>query len=507
MQEAKNKNFLNSIKEIFWPIELHENKKFIPMALMLACILFNYSTLRSIKDGLIVTSVGAEAISFLKLYAVLPSSIILMVIYAKLSNIMSQRKVFYMVVSLFIGYFALFALVLYPNSDMFHPSSETIDALADAYPNAQWFIRILGKWTYASFYISAEMWGSMMLSLLFWQFANQITKTNEAKRFYSMFGLIANASLLLIAPIGEAFSIEVNGELQVQTVPMVFIIIFNSFLVLFLYSWVNRYVLTDPILYSPGQLTGPKKKKPKLSLVDSFKMIFTSKYLGLIAILVIAYGISINLVEGVWKSKVKELYPTVGAYTAYMFNFQTIQGYAAIFFMLIGSNILRKVSWRSAATFTPVMILFTGLAFFFLINYENEIGLQIAVFFGTGPLAMIVAFGLIQNVLSKATKYSLFDSTKEMSYIPLDEEMRTKGKAAVDVVGGRLGKSGGGFIQSSIFIIVPSYSFAEATPILASIFFVIVVLWLVAVRALGNEYQQKLAENEAAEMAKKASIA
>ncbi len=163
MENSEKKNFLSELRRIFWPIEWNENKKFIPMALMMACILFNYATLRSVKDGLVVTNIGPEAISFLKLYVVLPSAILLMILYAKLCNIMSQRKVFYTVATFFIGYFALFALA--------------------SYPNAQWFIRIIGKWTYASFYVAAEMWGSMMLTLLFWQFANQITKTNEAKRF------------------------------------------------------------------------------------------------------------------------------------------------------------------------------------------------------------------------------------------------------------------------------------------------------------------------------------
>jgi AAA family ATP:ADP antiporter len=259
---------------------------------------------------------------------------------------------------------------------------------------------------------------------------------------------------------------------------------------------MNNNVLTDPLLYDSSKIGIQKKKKAKLGLADSFHMIVTSKYLGLIVILVIAYGVSINLVEGIWKSKIKELYPSAGAYTAYMFNFQTMQGYAAICFMLIGSNILRRVSWSTAATFTPTMILCTGLAFFSFIIYENTLGLELAAFLGTGPLVLIVGIGMAQNVLSKATKYSLFDSTKEMAYIPLDHEMKTKGKAAVDVIGGRFGKSGGGLIQSSIFILMPSYTFAEATPFFAGIFFVIVVLWIFAVRALGKEYNKKLLEHK-----------
>jgi AAA family ATP:ADP antiporter len=95
---------------------------------------------------------------------------------------------------------------------------------------------------------------------------------------------------------------------------------------------------------------------------------------------------------------------------------------------------------------------------------------------------------MIQNISTKAVKYSLFDATKNMAYIPLDKDLRTKGQAAVEVIGGRFGKSGGGIIQSTFFILIPTLTFQEATPYFASIFFVIVILWIYAVRALNKEY-------------------
>lgn len=499
MEKSEKTGFGAELRKVFWPIEWHENKKFIPMALMMACILFNYATLRSVKDGLVVTNVGPEVISFLKTYVVLPSAVLMMIIYAKLCNVMSQQKVFYTITSFFIAYFAFFTFVLYPNPEVFHPSASTIEALAAEYPAFQWFIRIIGSWSYASFYTMAEMWGSLMLSLLFWQFANQITKTTEAKRFYSMFGMLGNIALPLVA---VTFYYLLNDEVQivpqeVKLIPVLCVTLVSGVMILFLYYWINANVLTDPALYDPSA-TGGKKKKAKLTLGESFKMIFTSKYLGLVVTLILCYGISINLVEGVWKAKIKELYPTAEAYTSYMGMFQAYQGVAAILFMIVGSNILRRVSWSTAAIFTPVMIFITGIAFFSFIVFNDTIGLQVAAFFGTGPLAMAVTVGMAQNVLSKATKYSLFDSTKEMSYIPLDDEMKTKGKAAVDVIGGRFGKSGGGIIQSTFFIMFPAYSFTEATPYFAVVFFAIVILWIIAVRALGVEYNAKLAENEAA---------
>jgi len=495
--------YISELRRVVWPIEWHENKKFLPMAAMMFCILFDYSVLRSIKDGFVITNIGAEAISFLKTYLVLPSAVIMMIIYAKLCNVMNQQKVFYTVIGFFTVFLTVFAFLLYPYPDLVHPNPEVIERLALEYPNFKWFIRIYGQWSFAVFYAMAELYGSMMLSLLFWQFANQITKTGEAKRFYSMFGLLGNFALPITA-IAITYTLSTNVDMSSDDVkivvegqsfaPLLSLTIFSNIIVMFLYAWINRNVLTDPNLYDMSSKAA-KKSKVKLSLKDSFKMIFTSKYLGLLVTLVLAYGISINLVEGVWKAKLKELYPTQEALTMFMGKFQAYQGVAAILFMLVGSNILRRVSWATAAIFTPLMIFITGTAFFSFLIFDQTIGLYFTAFFGTGPMALAAIIGTAQNVLSKATKYSLFDSTKEMAYIPLDDEMKSKGKAAVDVIGGRFGKAGGGIIQSTFFLLLPAYTFAEATPYFASIFFVIVILWLYAVKALSKEYQNQIKDH------------
>lgn len=57
--------------------------------------------------------------------------------------------------------------------------------------------------------------------------------------------------------------------------------------------------------------------------------------------------------------------------------------------MLIGSNILRRVTWTVAALLTPFMIVVTGLGFFGFIVFEDQLSF-VAVFFGTGPLALAV---------------------------------------------------------------------------------------------------------------------
>ena len=88
----------------------------------------------------------------------------------------------------------------------------------------------------------------------------------------------------------------------------------------------------------------------------------------------------------------------------------------------------------------------------------------------------------------------MFDPTKEMAYIPLDDEYKSKGKAAVDVIGGRLGKAGGGFVASNLMFITAG-STIDVAPYLSIGVVVMVFCWIIAVKKLHVLYQEKLSEN------------
>ena len=493
--------FINSL----FPIKKEEFKQFMPMALMMMFILFNYNVLRSMKDSLVVPGIGAEAISFIKLYCVVPIAIVVMVIYAKLTSVMNQKKIFYTACTFFLSFFLLFAFVLYPYRDFFHPDPAAVAALSDKKLNVlfmtfdlahlKWFLKIYGKWLYALFYVLAELWGSLMLSLLFWQFANHITKTENAKRFYPMYGFVGNIGLVMAGALIKTFSGAKVATASADATMITALLLSASAAVLatmYLYKIINLEIEKHPDEFSGGK---KKKKKPSLSLIDGFKVIFSSKYLGFVAILVLSYGISINLVEGPWKAKVRELYPEVNTYMHFMGTLTTLTGVSSMIMMLVGAHILPRITWFSGAIFTPLILFVSGLGFFVFVVFDKAIHSYIdLVLFD--PLWLAVIFGLILNALSKATKYSFFDPTKEMSYIPLDNELKTKGKAAVDIVGARVAKSFGALIPSTLFMVFPESNFITITPYLMVIFIVISLMWLVDVKFLSVEYEKRIVENK-----------
>ncbi|XP_020099269.1 ADP,ATP carrier protein 1, chloroplastic-like [Ananas comosus] len=478
-------------KPKFLGVEVMTLKKIIPLGIMFFCILFNYTILRDTKDVLVVTAKGssAEIIPFLKTWVNLPMAIGFMLLYTKLSNVLSKEALFYTVIFPFIAFFGAFAFVLYPLRDVIHPTALADRLVATLGPSFLGPVAILRIWSFCLFYVMAELWGSVVISVLFWGFANQITTVEEAKEFYPLFGLGANIALIFsgrtvkyfsnlrknLGPGVDGWAISLKG--------MMSIVVILGLVISGIYWGVNKFVLSDPSL--PKSDRKKKKEKPKLGMKESLKVLLSSRYVRDLATLVVAYGISINLVEVTWKSKLKAQFPSPNEYSSFMGDFSTATGIATFTMMLLGRVILRKFGWGVAAMITPTVLLLTGVGFFSLLLFGEPLTPMLASL-GMTPLLAAVYVGALQNIFSKSAKYSLFDPCKEMAYIPLDEDMKVKGKAAIDVVCNPLGKSGGALIQQ--FMILTFGSLANSTPYLGGILLVIVLAWLGAARSLDTQF-------------------
>jgi len=221
-----------------------------------------------------------------------------------------------------------------------------------------------------------------------------------------------------------------------------------------------------------------------------------SKYLLCIAVLVIAFNLAINMVEIIWKDQIFQLYPTPNEFNAYMGKVLTATGIlSTIIGLFICGNLIRRLGWTLSAMIPPIALLISGVCFFGIMLFkEHSALLSWTAAIGLTPLAIGVLFGTIQNVLSRSCKYTLFDVTKEISFIPLNSESKLKGKAAIDGVGSRLGKSGGSIVHSGLLMFFGSISLS--TPFVGVFLLFVVFGWLIAAKSLGRQFNKLTSQDE-----------
>ncbi len=489
---ARDKGGFSPLRAYFWPIHAHELRKFLPLLAMAFFIGFNYNILRNMKDALLVTAEhsGAEVIPFIKVWGILPGALLLTFIYSRLNNRMKRDQVFLTMILIFLGFFALFTFCIYPLQHILHPH-KTADFLQAYLPTGfKGLIAMFRYWTFSSFYIMSELWSSTVLSMLFWGFANEVTRLPEAKRFYGLIAIGLNVAAITSGQVSYFLCSGLSHQLSFTENPwhqsvilLTVVVLISGVAIIGIFRYMTKAVL--PHEDHSGH-SGCRKETIKMSMRENFAILGRSKYLLSIAIIVLAYNLAINLVEVIWKDQVRQLYPDPNNFNGYMSQITTITGIISFFTsLLISGQLIRRFGWTVGALITPIILLVSCSAFFFFF-FGQESMAGILAMLGTSPLALVVFFGSMQNCISRASKFTLFDSTKEMAFIPLSISEKLKGKAAIDGVGSRLGKSGGSIIHQSLLVIFSSI--AASAHIVAALLFLAIFFWIGAALSLGKQF-------------------
>ena len=468
------------------------------MLLIYSLIVFNYSLLKTTKDALIVTAhhSGAATLPFIKVWAIFPMALLSTLIFTRLSNKYSKEKVFNIMMSFFLIFFFFFAFVLYPYKEILHPHL-LADKLQTILPEGcMGLIAVFRNWTFTLYYVMCELWGTMIMTVLFFGFTNAVTSVKEAGRFYAILGLGANIATLIAGQAGVILSgtylysfLNLNIDrwtFSLRTIT--FIIIVAGIIILLLYRQLTNTLAES--LSDSDKEKSKKEKPPKMGIRKNFSYLAQSKYLICIALLVLSFNISLTMIEVVWKDQVQQLYPYPADYSAYMGRVMTYIGtLSTIFSIFVCGQVVRKFGWTKAAYITPVVLLISGSLFFlFYLGQSSETALAIAGALGTSPLIIITFLGSFQNCFSRASKFTFFDVTKEMAFIPLSSECKLKGKAAIDGIGSRLGKSGASIVHQGLLMFFGTI--AISAPYVAFIIILIFFGWLFAVKSLGQQFNE-----------------
>ena len=471
-------------------------RKLIPLGIVFFASSFNLTLLQNIRDALIVTSSGAEVLPFLSSFCVLPASIVFFVYYSSLLAHIPPRRVYYAAVGTLVSLYALFAFVLYP----IHPSLHLYaagDALRSALPaGLHGLATLVQNWTFSLFFCFAEIWGSVCISVLFWGLANDVCTVDDAKTIYPLMGIAANVGLVASGSFmkwaGTIFNAtgDIQGLLQMYVLSMI-----GLTGVMFATKFGIDQLFLGPMSAEDAAEAAEarklkqleKKNKPKPTMSERFALLTDSIKIRNLALLVMSYSVAHRLFEFSWKGQLRNLYPTLIEYQSVLANVSIYTGYATIAMMVMGRFVFDYFGWGFAALATPLVMLLSG-GFFFASSLAPRLTEVVPMLAGLDPAWLLTAgalAGCVTQVFARSAKFSLFDPAKEMVYIEMSKEEKGRGKAAVDLVGAQVGKSGGAWITQALLLMTGTLS--QSLPFVMAAFTGIIVVWIRSARTLETE--------------------
>ncbi len=456
---------------------------------IVSLINLNYSLLRNLRNVLVVncTQVGAELIAPIQLWALLPCTFFMVFAISLFMRRFAQAKVFVIVTSLFLFYFALHAFVIFPHrvflEKFFHFTS-----LAKYLPSLS---VLLENWTAGVYYVAAELWKVAILSVLFFGFLNRRVSFEEAKGLYSpillggsLGGMIAGPVTVFCAKIHfgifKAFAVD---EWHCTVIMSTLVIVLVGALTIYLFTTLKRK--TDRAIPAPIE----SSLKTKMSLFESLKTFLSSKYLMSLGIIVIADYVAYFLFEIFFLDLLKKQFPDPNA----CFHYNGQLTFWTSLLTLISATILtpillKKKTWKAAALVTPSVIGLSIAFFATIIFQEKPFIVDFCHKFGITPLKLAILIGSVQFCTCRAIKNTLFDACKELAFIPLSEELQSKGKLIVDGLASRTGYWMGAGINQSLLSFFGT--FQAGMPAAAIISMAAITLSINSVLTISKEVQK-----------------
>ncbi|UYM18028.1 NTP/NDP exchange transporter [Endozoicomonas euniceicola] len=465
---------------------LQRHSLFISHAFMMFLCVINFDILRNLKESLLITRMGAEIIPFIKLWVVTPSAFLFVFCYSFLANRLSRQHLFVFTIVPFLVWMPLFSLYLYPNLTELAPSS-FCQTLYSYLPDSLILIGgLLEHWPLTLLFACAELWSTGVICTLLWSTVNDASTVESSSREYPLLTMAGNSASLLSGPmillLVRHLAINDDDGWQISLVWLSVVFVVCGLMIIWLYY--HSIKLAAP-LSATASRGSHDNTATRLPLKDSFLYLVKCPYLRNIALIMLAYCIAINTAEVAWKSQVLRVYPTETEYSMLMGQLTFYSGLGCLLMAGLTAWLVRY-SWRIAALGTPLLMAFTGIPFFLAVVLSNSNWLPEAL--STPMLLAGISIGTLCNVASKSAKYTLFDATKEMAFVPLNNEQKLKGKASIELIVSRAGKSSSALVQQ--LLIVTLGSLTASMHWLASVFMIITIVWLLSVNALSKQYRR-----------------
>ncbi|OAG29064.1 ATP:ADP antiporter, AAA family [Nematocida displodere] len=508
----------------FFKVLKVEYPKFFCLAALGFSISFIYSTLRDGKDAIVMSRMVPASIPFLKTFVVLFFTVLFGIFFQVLmANGVPMRKIMIRANLGFAGYFLVYGLLVNFLSEHFEPGRFVVlDMFSDGkmavnkLEGLKGLFLLYNFWTGSLFYLSSELWGSIILSLMFFGCVNEVCPLKQALRFYPLFMVSANIALVASGVLGHIVVAMSGGNPDTIYAFYRYFLVFISVLCVgnvFLYRHLMDKIIPFPIYI----LEGPKrsKSKTKVGVIKGITTAFSNSIILCLSISVLSYGMVTNLTEGAYNSTIANAAKSTGVSTLTTTlqtkaTQQILIGLATIVFLLSPlKSFIQTRGWLSLGLLSPLFSLVGALIFFGCVwanvtsgakgttGLAKTVATKLGALLGGAPKTRTESekhVGMIVTSLIKIMKYAAFDICKEAIGMKIPEAHRSRFKGVYDGVFGKFGKSAASGLQIILMAIFNTSDIRESVTVTATGVILVTLVWLYASYYLGAQYTKAVKE-------------
>lgn len=445
MEDQIPKNQHSGLFKLFGEIRKEERARVLLMSLNLAIILIAYYIIKVIREPLILGTPGG-ALS--KSYSAAGQALVLMgfiPLYSWFSSKVNRMR-------LILGLNVFFLL------------------------NIEFFsFAVKAHWPYVR--VAYYIWvGIFSLSVIaqFWSLANDLYSEEEGKRLFPVIAIGAT----LGAPIGSKIaSLLFQSGISADR-------IMHLSSILLIVSMFLYYIAASR--HSARSVNQASRSEEPLSSTGGFRLVFNSRYLFLIAMLILLLNAVNQTGETILGLRVKEIVVNTTSSSA---GQEAMIGsfYGNYFF---AANVLALLLQAFAAS---RIVKYLGMPGVVLMLPLIALGGYLAIAF-TAALALIRGIKIAEN----ATDYSVMNTAKAMLWLSTDREEKYKAKQTTDTFFFRMGD----VMSAAIIFIGTNYLHLSITRFaLVNVF--LTLIWIVVALVLLKEHRMR---SNKAEMARAVSV-
>ena len=304
----------------------------------------------------------------------------------------------------------------------------------------------------ACFYVFVDMLGVVLVEQ-FWSLTNSIYTTHEGKSWY---GLVGTGGLVGGVAGGWVSAMLIKYT-PLQTPDLLLTgagIIGTIFALTWMMGRVGIYCEVEHVM------------RPHQKARGDWRILGHSRYLLLIAAILLLAQLASPLVEYQFLNTVENAYPDREARTAFLSLFFSILGIMSIAVNLgITPLVHRYLGAIAGLLVQPLMIFIFSWCFF----------LQSTLFFSGAT-----------KISDRALSYSINRASKELLYVPIDSVLIYQAKAWIDMFGYRLFKVSGSVV---ILLFTQWLPFTVSVPKLGWFTISICAVWIAIIFVLRLDYQ------------------